>query len=314
MSRTKKRAPGNNKSPFTPKTRKNARAKAERLEQREADKIIQRMRLRMSLMQSSDLKVIDLVHPGLDISKLRVSDDAMHACATEEIQTVLCLGFLGYDQDIKVGNHDLQPEHFPLLEHDDSFFLALARPLLVKLGIENECAVYGYEVQFRYGQATFDNSAEPGARVLIKAKEAFAEWAKQNGSIELRWAKIMTARLVKKDGSRFDPSHQTALEWVLQNNKTAQSSGEADSAGSSSRARPPQKKAKQRQARLRDEMVDEITDAVKQIYIRPNQSVAGTVSPPRLPTYEEAIAGDAARRESKVMDAGVCDMTMDSPS
>ena len=212
MTRTKKRSPGNNKDPFTPKARKNARAKAERLEQREADKILQHIRLRKSLMQSSDLRVIDLVDPGLDISNLKISNDAVHACATEEIQTVLCLGFLGYDQDIKVGNHDLQPEHFPLLEHDDSLFLALARPLLVKLGLEGECAIYGYEVQFRYGQVTFDNTAEPGARVLIKTKEAFDEWAKQNASLGLRWAKIVTARLVKKDGSRFDPSHQTALE------------------------------------------------------------------------------------------------------
>lgn len=165
-------------------------------------------------MCTSNHSPVNLVDVDIDLATEAIPE--LPHCSV-----LLQLGFTGFDQQFHVAYLSLPCAVLSDVDELDKFVLAVCERKLRSLGVLDNCRIYGYEVLYHNAFTWAKGSVRQGAPTLIKSNQATLEWARQNLDTKAHWAKSITIRLVKKDGTPFSPSYRTEEERTLLGNVTA---------------------------------------------------------------------------------------------
>ncbi|KAK5086999.1 hypothetical protein LTR05_004170 [Lithohypha guttulata] len=194
--------------------KKNKESKAIQAAQQSVSTCKAQIAWREGLMRTSNHIPVNLVNIDIDLASEAIPE--LSHCSA-----LLQLGFLGFDQQLHIAYLSLPYAVLTDMHELDKFALAVCGRKLRSLGILDDCRIYGYEVLYHNGFTWAKGRVRPGAPTLIRSNQAMLEWARQNLDTKTHWAKSITIRLVKKDGTPFSPSYRTEEERTLVGNVTA---------------------------------------------------------------------------------------------
>lgn len=179
------------------------------------ESLVNRVKQRNELLQTSTRKITDLVGVEIDLSSLTI--DAHIPRPVEEavpFNVRLSIGFMEFDESLLVGDIQMDYDWFEDRETLHEHVLTSCLEKLSRLGVQNLCRVYGCEVQYSQGYSSIQGTVEPAGFAIVSTKEAIKAWVNQ--PTKQIWSRSMTVRLVRLDGSKFHQGYRTWEEKMVE--------------------------------------------------------------------------------------------------
>lgn len=167
-------------------------------------------------MSTISTDVFDLTHidPDIDTDE-SVCDVKLHSLYNDDraFNLFFSVGFGGYSRQSTSQRRKVTLQRIQSPPHFQRSVLGVVQYQTAKLGLsKQDIEVLGYEVLVPEDLSCHDVTIPAGKRVLVRSSNILVAWAEQVKNQNPEVVHEVVVRIVKNDGSMFDPAYRTREE------------------------------------------------------------------------------------------------------